>query len=52
MIEGIRQAEVRIWLEIYILEPDQIGLKFIKELTQAAKRGVQFVFLFLFFNSI
>lgn len=51
MWEAIRNAKSRIWITTYILKPDTVGLKFIEELTNAAKRGVQVVFIYDHFGS-
>lgn len=51
MWEAIRTAKHRVWITTYILKPDAVGLKFIEELTNAAKRGVQVAFIYDHFGS-
>jgi hypothetical protein len=43
MWSAIQHAKQTVWLETYILKPDAIGLRTIKELTDAAKRGVRYL---------
>lgn len=45
MWEAIRSAKHRVWMTTYILKPDIVGLKTIEELTNAALRGVQVIFI-------
>jgi phosphatidylserine/phosphatidylglycerophosphate/cardiolipin synthase-like enzyme len=41
MWTAIQNAKETVWLETFILKPDTVGLRTIKELTDAAKRGVR-----------
>ena len=42
---SISTAKSRVWVETFILEPDPVGLRMIAELTDAARRGCQYVLL-------
>ncbi|ARA93856.1 hypothetical protein AWN76_012270 [Rhodothermaceae bacterium RA] len=44
--EAIRQARTRVWLESYIVEPDEVGRPAIAALAEAARRGCDVVLLF------
>lgn len=41
MLRAIESARVRVWLEVYIFEPDPLGLRVLEALTAAARRGVE-----------
>ena len=49
--EAIQQAKKRVWITTYILKPDTVGLRTIAELTNAARRGAQVVFIYDHFGS-
>lgn len=40
-LAAIHSATKRVWLEVYIFEPDPLGLKILAALTAAARRGVE-----------
>jgi cardiolipin synthase len=44
--QAIALAKRRVWLEVYILEPDRVGARTIEELTRAAERGCEVRLLF------
>lgn len=44
--EAIQQARERVWLESYIVEPDEVGRPAIAALADAAQRGCDVVLLF------
>jgi len=46
MLAAIHSATRRVWLETYIIEPDRVGRLFLEALIDAAKRGVEVVFIF------
>lgn len=42
LIEAMLKSAVRsIWVEFYIIQKDETGLRFLKELARAAKRGIE-----------
>lgn len=43
---AIESAQKRVWLETYILEPDEVGQQAIGALAEAARRGCDVVLLF------
>lgn len=49
--EAIRQATKRVWLEMYILEPDEVGRQAVEALAEAARRGCDVILLFDRFGS-
>lgn len=49
--EAIRQARQRVWLEMYILEPDAVGQSLIEAMAEAARRGCDVILLFDRFGS-
>ena len=49
--EAIQQAEQRVWLEMYILEPDEVGRQAVEALAEAARRGCDVILLFDRFGS-
>lgn len=51
MLLAISRAQTRIWLEIYIFEPDIIGLKFKEALVKAALRGCEVILIYDHFGS-
>jgi cardiolipin synthase A/B len=44
-LDAIAGAKTRVWLEAYIFEPDEAGKRMLKELTDAASRGVDVILL-------
>lgn len=44
--ERMRQAKERIWLETYILEPDEVGRPTLATLAAAARRGVDVLLIY------
>lgn len=40
MLAAIKSAQIRVWLETYIFEPDALGTRMLAALTAAARRGV------------
>eukprot|EP01129_Flabellula_baltica_P000816 TRINITY_DN10767_c0_g1_i1.p1 TRINITY_DN10767_c0_g1~~TRINITY_DN10767_c0_g1_i1.p1 ORF type:complete len:508 (-),score=87.62 TRINITY_DN10767_c0_g1_i1:40-1524(-) len=48
----IDNAQHRVWVQTYILEPDFVGLETIKKLTDAAKRGCQVLFIYDYIGSL
>ena len=44
--QDIRQASRRVWVEVYIFEPDEVGQKTLEALTDAAKRGCDVVLIY------
>ncbi|MFQ5569562.1 MAG: phosphatidylserine/phosphatidylglycerophosphate/cardiolipin synthase family protein [Rhodothermales bacterium] len=49
--EAICRAQQRVWLEMYILEPDAVGRMAIDALADAARRGCDVILLFDRFGS-
>ena len=49
--EAIQQAKQRVWLEMYILEPDEVGTQAVEALAEAARRGCEVILLFDRFGS-
>jgi len=45
MLETIRHAKHRVWCETYIIDKGTVAKLFLEELTAAAKRGVEVIFL-------
>lgn len=46
MHRAILNARERVWLETYILEPDEVGLAVMEALTDAARRGCDVILLY------
>lgn len=46
MLASIARAKTRVWLEVYIFEPDSIGLRFREALVAAAQRGCEVIFIY------
>ncbi len=49
--EAIQHARQRVWLEMYILEPDEVGRRLVEALVEAARRGCDVILLFDRFGS-
>ncbi len=49
--EAIQRAQRRVWLEMYILEPDEVGKQAVEALAEAARRGCDVILLFDRFGS-
>ena len=49
--EAIERATERVWLEMYILEPDEVGRRLVEVLVAAARRGCEVILLFDRFGS-
>lgn len=49
--EAIQAARERVWLEMYIMEPDEVGRPAIEALAEAARRGCDVILLFDRFGS-
>ena len=49
--ETIERARQRVWLEMYILEPDEVGRRLVEALVAAARRGCDVILLFDRFGS-
>jgi len=49
--EAITRAQRRVWLEMYILEPDEVGRLAVEALAEAARRGCDVILLFDRFGS-
>ncbi|HWB20258.1 MAG TPA: phospholipase D-like domain-containing protein, partial [Phycisphaerales bacterium] len=43
--DAIAKAKRRVWLEMYTLAPDGVGLRMLEELTKAAKRGCKVILM-------
>ena len=52
MWEAISQAKGYVWISTFILEDDAIGRRTIKELSDAAKRGVRFALAFFHLSQL
>ena len=44
--QDIRQASQRVWLEVYIIEPDEVGQRTLDALTDASKRGCDVILIY------
>lgn len=51
MLSAIHSASKRVWLETYIFEPDEIGLKFREALIGAVSRGCEVILIYDHFGS-
>ncbi len=51
MCAAINGAKERVWLEMYIFEPDSVGRIILDALTHAAKRGCEVILLYDHFGS-
>ncbi|MGM0575853.1 MAG: phospholipase D-like domain-containing protein [Myxococcota bacterium] len=48
---AIDEARTRVWVEIYIMEPDEVGRETLRRLTAAARRGCDVILVFDRFGS-